>query len=319
MRVIYINFIGRTANRVIEYMTARSLMLKSGKDVLLLLSHDIPEFNIKKTTHDFDNLKAGLNIHITSNTIPFNYLVDKIRENDDIFIELNSYCQRIEFFKEYLSIFKGEIINSRSDFDFGFGAAYVVFHVRLAHIHFNSSVHPWYIPLPFNYYQEIINNTGLKPVFVGEFSDDIYSNALKMHFSNAVFLECEDSNVVYQVLHNSKNVGISLSSFSWLATFLSDHVVKVFFPVFGLFDPRNYNKYSSQSNFLDFDDLRVQYYRFEIKTWQAKYIEILSLISDKYHFEHVDQEIIHDFNIYNNSIGPDINPELLINRIGYGQ
>ena len=119
--------------------------------------------------------------------------------------------------------------------------------------------HPYYFPMPFSFYEEVIAATGLKPVFIGQLDDDPYSDALRRRFAGAKFLPRRSSVEDFTTIRQAPHILLSISSFSWLATWLSESVESVHMPIYGLFDPR-----IGQTFLLPVDDRRWRFYEIDV-------------------------------------------------------
>jgi len=119
--------------------------------------------------------------------------------------------------------------------------------------------HPYYFPMPFSFYEEVIAATGLRPVFIGQLDDDPYSDALRRHFAGAKFLARRSSVEDFTTIRQARHVVLSISSFSWLAAWLSESAVSVHMPIYGLFDPR-----IGQTFLLPVDDRRWRFYEIDV-------------------------------------------------------
>jgi hypothetical protein len=93
-----------------------------------------------------------------------------------------------------------------------------------------------YIPLPVRYYQLLEEESGLDLVFYGQIGDDPYSENLRRHFPHAQFIRSQGQEVDFEIIRRSKNIAIAISTFSWLASYLS-HAQRIYVPVGGMFNP----------------------------------------------------------------------------------
>jgi hypothetical protein len=90
--------------------------------------------------------------------------------------------------------------------------------------------------LPLAFYHRLVRETGLRPVFVGQVQDNWYTRALREQFPGARYLSggvVED----FQTMRGARNVVVAVSSFSWLAAWLSDRAQAIHLPAAGLFNP----------------------------------------------------------------------------------
>jgi len=116
----------------------------------------------------------------------------------------------------------------------GFGARALVCSVRGAEILHN--VHPDYLPLPPGYYRHLAERSGLDLVFFGQIGNDPYSQALQAAFPQARFIAGQNPAHDFEVLRRSVNLAPSISTFAWLAAWLS-HAERIYLPVGGIFSP----------------------------------------------------------------------------------
>jgi hypothetical protein len=116
----------------------------------------------------------------------------------------------------------------------GFGPHELVCSVRAAEV--LGNVHPDYIVLPPLYYKKLAQRTGLELVFFGQLGDDSYSQSLRAAFPAARFIPGRNPEYDFDTLRRSVNIAPSVSTFSWLAAWLSE-AARIYLPVCGLFSP----------------------------------------------------------------------------------
>jgi hypothetical protein len=102
-----------------------------------------------------------------------------------------------------------------------------------------SGAHASYYPLPFDFYEAVIRAEGKRPVFIGQLQPGPYVQALQQRFPDARYLPLATPMEDFQTLRNAGCVVPSISSFAWLAAWLSESAHTIHLPVAGLFDPRN--------------------------------------------------------------------------------
>jgi len=138
-------------------------------------------------------------------------------------------------------------------------------HIRAGDV--ATLTHSSYGPLPISYYQYLAKFTGLKLAFVGELSASNYVQALREEFPGSVFLEGGSPLDDFQTLRRAENVAIAVSSFSWMATFLSRQAKAIHIPLAGLFDPI----VAPHVDFLPLADKRVTIHQIPTLAWQERY------------------------------------------------
>lgn len=115
--------------------------------------------------------------------------------------------------------------------------------------------HPRYCPLPFSFYERVIEVSGLRPLFMGQIGDDAYSAALRSRFPGAAILPRQSVVDDFDTIRTARHVVLSASSFAWLAAWLSETVRTIHLPVFHLLDPRD-----GQTFLLPLEDPRYRFY-----------------------------------------------------------
>jgi len=113
--------------------------------------------------------------------------------------------------------------------------------------------------MPFCYYEEVIAATGLRPVFIGQIDDNPYSDALRRRFAGAKFLARRSSIEDFTTIRQARHVVLSISSYAWLAAWLSETAQSVHMPIYGLFEPR-----LGQTFLLPVDDPRWRFYAIDV-------------------------------------------------------
>ncbi len=147
------------------------------------------------------------------------------------------------------------------------GADELAIHIRLEDILRNA--HPDYGPLGIGYYEALVEETGLSPVFIGQIGDDPYSEALRARFKGARVLAGNSAVYDFATLGMAPNVALGISTFSWLAAWLGQNQ-SIHFPLSGLLHPLH----ALQSNLLIEGDPRVKYYEFPHRKWTGEQAQV---------------------------------------------
>jgi len=109
-------------------------------------------------------------------------------------------------------------------------------HIRAGDV--ASPSHPSYGPLPISYYRYLAARTGLKLAFIGQLEKTPYVTALKEAFPDATYF-CDGTPMNdFQAIRSAAHIAIGVSSFSWIAAFLSTSARSVHLPLAGILDPR---------------------------------------------------------------------------------
>ncbi|BCM82891.1 hypothetical protein mvi_13520 [Methylobacterium indicum] len=117
--------------------------------------------------------------------------------------------------------------------------------------------HPGYTILPIDFYVDVIDEMGWRPVFVGQTEDNIYMRALKDRFPQAEIVSHQGVMEDFAIIRAASNVILSISTFAWLAAWLS-HAKTIVLPVYGMFNPALF----SLHDLLPLGDDRYRFYQF---------------------------------------------------------
>lgn len=275
--IIHIQPTGGIGNRMIQLMAAISVQNKIPNAVLSNVS--MPEWHIQIPSLMQDDLNIGVNnktirIGRSSQDLKINVLADQFRSHAWKAIIIDGYAQHINNFlpyNDYETYFQpSEEINRTVN---GFDETYLVCSIRGSEI--LDGCHRDYVLIPSDFYIDLVKNTGLKPIFYGQIEDNPYCLDLRQKLPNALFIKGKDPIYDFEVLRRSKNIVPSISTFAWLAAFLSKNS-KIFLPCLGLFNPRQIPSH----NFLPLNDSRYEFYwfpisyseniKYENKFWQAQ-------------------------------------------------
>lgn len=128
-----------------------------------------------------------------------------------------------------------------------------------------SGWHHHYFPMPFSFYENVIKTTGLRPVFMGQIEENDFSLALRKRFPDARYLPQRSVVEDFTTLRNAAHVVLSVSSYAWLATWLSETAKSIHLPVAGLFNPLN-----RETFLLPVGDPRYVFYKLSMPDPEAR-------------------------------------------------
>ena len=127
-----------------------------------------------------------------------------------------------------------------------------------------ADTHLDYGPIPVDFYRRLARDTGLRPVFMGQVGLDAYSLSLRQAFPEAIVLESRGPMYDFQLMRSARHLVTSVSTFSWLAAWLSD-AKTIHMPVLGMLNPAQ----RADIDLLPIDDLRYRFYRFPVRHWMG--------------------------------------------------
>lgn len=155
----------------------------------------------------------------------------------------------------------------------GFGDDELVIHVRGGDILHGG--HRDYFPLPLSYYERIIADCGLRPVFVGQIPDHHpYGVGLRQRFPDAGFAPSLGLIEDFERIRRSRNICVSISTFAWLAAWLS-HADRIYLPVAGFLNPRQ----RRDIDLLPLTDGRYRFTRFANFRWTGSDADLDALLT----------------------------------------
>jgi hypothetical protein len=198
-------------------------------------------------------------------------------------VMLDGFVQRLEFYPDREGF--SALFPPAAPLDVPvLGSEHVVVNVRAAEL--LGNVHPDYGPVPVAYFKRIADSTGLRPVVMGQLGDDFYSDAIRRGFDGAIFWPSRSPGEDFQMVRSAVNVVIGVSTFSWLACWMSNTLQTVHMPVKGLFNPLQ----RPDVDLLPVGDPRYHFHAFPVERWESTEDQRLRLIT-----EHADfQPVSHD-------------------------
>jgi hypothetical protein len=254
-RVIVMHHRGNLANKMFQYMGA--LTFASRIKNCTVVNVTIPEWGIE--IHDdtqnelfFDNIDLwtwdAFRPHVEE-------LCTIANRSESIRIALADHLQRMEFLmrpQSYDHIFPkhAHLSHELTEDD-------LLINIRTAEI--LSGVPQHYTLLPIGFYEDVVAKTGLHPVFAGQLNDSEYIRQLKLRFPRARFVDSQGAINDFNLIRSAKNVVVAVSTFSWLAAWLSE-AVTIILPLSGFFNPAHHR----EIDLLPVDDIRYRYFLFPL-------------------------------------------------------
>ena len=254
--IIRINQVGRTANHMAQLMFARALERKCSQS-LIIEGYDLSDWDLKSHRSGTGHELVSIGSHLTrADWVAL--MIDKFKPpvvNLDGVILREGNLRGLDFDDLFPSS-KGEAIPVAE--------TALVIHIRLGDVAKLS--HPHYGPIPISFYRYILDRTGLNPVFIGELSDCPYLDSLQKAFPCARYLYEGSVKSHFQTIRSAKNIAISVSSFAWLAAFLSK-ANQIHVPIAGMLDP----KVRPDVDMLPVNDNRFLFHKIPESVWLSRY------------------------------------------------
>lgn len=248
--VFFTRSLGNLANRMIQYMVALAVQAQAPDCVLAGIELD--EWGIR--TRPDDGTWADLAL-VDEQHIDIAGVAEVLNSGSIYKIAHRGYGQRMENLLPPAA-YAGVFTSDEPDI-LAYDDQHLVMNVRSGDV--VSGRFRDYVLTPLAFYRELIEKTGLIPVFVGQLEPNAYTDALREAFPRATFHESQGPVRDFETLRRSKNLVVSVSTFSWLAAFLSD-AEQIFLPVNGLFNPQQF----PDVDLLPLSDSRYRFYLFPI-------------------------------------------------------
>jgi hypothetical protein len=245
-KIIRISPMGNLGNRMIQFMVAKALAARVPDAILAQIP--LPEWDLEVPPWPGETPRESI---VTEARVDLAGLAAALREGRIDCVDIRTYGQHIDNFlppDAYRPLFPA--LSSE-----GAGAGELLCNIRQGDI--IDAHHPDYVLVPLDFYAELVAQTGLRPVFMGQLEETPYTDALKNRFPEARFIPSRGALADFSFLRNSRNIVVSVSTFSWLAAWLS-HADHIFMPVLGVLHPLQ----SRATNLLPLGDARFHFYLF---------------------------------------------------------
>jgi hypothetical protein len=248
--VFHVEQRGRLGSRMIQYMVA--LKFRSLVPGCRIANVALPEWGI-----DHPPIESPGPAEFASQLqyVDLAGLVERARAGEIRRVVYSGFGQRMENFPDLAAC--REAFRSPNVTPGPFGPQHLICPVR-------SKVPPDgrgpnYPLTPVEFYADIVEETGLTPVFIGHTAPSLYTNRLRARFPQALFPGPRNSVLDFATIRRAKNIVVGVSTFAWLAAWLS-HADRIFMAVSGLFNPAQYNFV----DLLPFGDPRYRFYLFPV-------------------------------------------------------
>lgn len=265
-RLVRIHPLGGFGNRTFQLMFAEAIRQAVGD--VAVTGHDLPEWDLRGAPATG---RRAVAIDCRAHVIPLTAIVAFLQAAPDVEVDIRSVALRYAYYGKHRDHFAA-LFRSRGEAR-PIGANEIAINIRLGDILVSN--HSEYFPMPLAWYERIIDGTGLSPVFVGQIGDDPYSEALRRRFRGARFVGPASPETDFATLRAARHAVISISTFSWLATWLSDAAESIHLPVAGLFNPDA----RPDIDLLPLGDERYRFHQSDLRHWDGTPAELEARIS----------------------------------------
>ena len=227
--VIHVRSMGRLGNQMIQYLAAAKLARRVTKAVISNVT--LPIWQVRHPPVPRGSEPTMVADQSETMRLDFDVAARSLNSGAVARYEIATYAQHIDNFPDRETA--SALFVAPETFR-GYDERHLVVNIRGAEILTGAA---WHYPLvPISFYADLIEMTGLRPVFMGQLGDDPYSAALRARFPHAVFQPSLGALGDFETIRQSRNIVVSVSTFSWLAAWLSN-ADSVFLPLAGFFAP----------------------------------------------------------------------------------
>jgi|SRR6185312_7708192 len=248
--VFHVDRRGALANQMIQYMAA--LKFWSLVPECRISNVRLPDWGIDHPPIDSE---GPVEIKRSELDMDFAGWASRMRAGSMRRLVFSCFGQRMECFlrpEVYQFIFQPPFKHP-----VGFDERYLVCHVRAGEVLDGHASN--YTLTPVEFFADLVEETGLIPVFMGQTTENAYTTRLRERFPTAIFRPTREVLVDFETIRQSKNVVVGVSTFAWVAAWLSK-ADRIFMTVSGLLHPMQY----PLANLLPFGDPRYRFYLFPI-------------------------------------------------------
>ncbi len=249
-------FKGNPGNIAMMYMAALTLRRTLGYGELINVS--IPIFDVELADRRLDGM-IGLHDTMRANLasrglLPFQAYKRIIDSSTAGFLSMEGFCQHVGNFTPRSEINYDEVLRLDDQSEHG-QEDEIVISIRGGEVF--DAIHKDYTMVPIDFYKFLARKTGLKPLFFGQLGNNPYCDDLRHHFPDASFIPGISARFDFNFLRRSVHIVPSVSTFSWLAAWLSD-AKRIYLPLTGLINPNQHRG----AFLVPRDDERYEFYLF---------------------------------------------------------
>ena len=244
---------GNLANRLIQYLAALEIQIRVPG--ALLSNIRLPEIGIVVPWVEYDPARQDSLTLRDHEFLDIQRVALLVHRGAIRHLRLWNYCQRIENLPR-VDVCRRALaaMSRRAEADEPYGDDFIVINIRAAEI-LQGVLH--YPLLPIDFYRDIIDRSRKRPIFMGQIDDSDYCIALKCAFPDAVFHTSQGVLHDFEMMRTCSHLVISISTFSWLAGWLST-AKTVVLPMVGLFN----RCFMFDTDLLPLDDPRYEFWSF---------------------------------------------------------
>ncbi|MGK7866805.1 hypothetical protein [Falsiroseomonas sp. E2-1-a20] len=254
---------GGLGNCMFEHLLARAILRRIPE--MQLTGKSLPQWGIRPPRLPL----PARHVKIAGNRVELERLAYLVRSGLVQGIETTALGMRMEYLGEVEAV--RQVFRSPATQPQRFPEGSLVISVRGAEI--LGGVHKDYRPVPIALYRRLVAETGLAPVFLGQLGEDAYSQALRAQFPAATFVPSRGAMEDFAALRAARHLVVSVSTFSWLACWLSE-AETIHLPILGLYHPRR----RADIDLLPLTDPRYRFHLLPHDAWTGSAAEMATVL-----------------------------------------
>ncbi len=239
---------GRLANQMLQLMLAIELKNRTSPD-LEIIGYHLPEWGLSAPLNEVPS--ADRSLVLDGHSFDLDKVACALRLGLLDTVVIRGWGMRLEYHRDPLPY--AELFQATDTPIHRLDDSEILIHIRGEDV--LTGYHPKYFPLPMSNYEFLVENTGLSPVFIGQLDDNFYTELIHKRFPGARFLPPSSPVTDFETIRNAHHVALSISSFSWLAAWISPSLENIHMPVCGMFDPQR-----AKTMLLPVHDQRYSFY-----------------------------------------------------------
>jgi hypothetical protein len=253
--------LGNFGNRMLEYMAA----LAMGRLFPEPVSYNcqLPEIGLEFDGNLHDQLiadEARTYVVKDSDFTTKSEVAARIKQSGATAVVFRGFFQRYQLYEK--AEFYRDLVFKKRPLDISpFDENDLVINIRAGEI-LGGGV-SWYPLVPVNFYKNLISRTKCNPVFVGQIQDCEYVREIQKAFPGARMIPSGGAITDFNRLLHAKRICITVSTFSWLAAWLSN-AAEIHYPLLGFLHPFCLPKGTSGNGGIDLTPLGDPRYRYHL-------------------------------------------------------
>lgn len=224
---------GNVGNRMIMYMVAQALARQLGRSAAF--NADLPEWGLSFDAVLHNRLRHSQDqtcLFMDADGTTLEEMAARIVASKTSVVVFQGFFQRHWLLREvefYRTLF------TRTPLDVEpFAEDELVINIRAGELLGGHT--SWYPLVPPFFYKTLVDSTGLRPVLLGQLDDSLYVQEIIRLLPGARLLPSAGPMADFNRLRHARNLCIAVSTFSWLAGWLSE-ARHIHYPVLGFLHP----------------------------------------------------------------------------------